>query len=67
MWQSNGVLDVPAPSETLPRAFEFSGSEPYRAFFPMIRVRWVLRTHDGSALLSTDYVVVSAQIRPYPS
>ncbi len=67
VWQSNGVLDVPAPSEALPRTFEFSGSQLYRFFFPLIRVRWVLRTHDGSALLSTDYVVVSAQIRPYPS
>lgn len=47
--------------------FSFSGSLPYRFFFPMIRVRWVLRTHDGSALLSTDYVVVSAQIKSYPS
>jgi hypothetical protein len=65
LWQSNGFVDVPAPGLGLPARFELSGLQEFRFFFPMVRVRWVLSTDDGSALLASDYVIVSAEIRPY--
>jgi len=65
LWQSNGFVDVPDVGQGVPAKFELTGSEDFRFVFPMVRVRWVLSTSDGSALLASDYVVLSAEIRPY--
>ncbi len=65
VWTSNGTIDVPASGESLPKTFDLAGSQMFRFLFPMVRVRWVLSTQSGGPLLSSDHVVVSAQIRPY--
>ena len=64
-WHTNGSVDLPATTQDLPVRFSLTAGEANRRFFPMVRVRWLVTTSDGSVLLPSDHLIVSAQLQVF--